>query len=217
MKIDIHSHYLTAKHDQKQILVIDAQSLADLHKMFLSYGKNFFLSFGIHPWSALNWNLTDISILRNFFLDPRVLMVGEIGLDRVSLVPFSKQLLTFNSQLELAEQVGKPVLLHVVRAMAEILEAKKNYKSVPAWIIHGFRGGKQEAEQYLNKGFYLSFGLRFNKEGLLACPMDRLFMETDDSGVDISLVYKQVIEILQCSAENLEKQVETNFYSIFKI
>jgi len=217
MLIDIHSHHIHGQLLQKQFITLEA-SLADgFRETFSDYGKDVLLCVGVHPWQALNWNLDDCPALMGLFSDPRVLMIGEVGLDRNSKVDFNAQTHVFNAQIEMAEKVRKPVLLHVVHTMTEILACKKMHNDIPAWIIHGFRGGRQEAEQYVQKGFYLSFGLRFNNEGLLACPVERLFFETDESLGDLSAVYEKVAQVLQCPVGDLEKQVEANFSAIFKI
>lgn len=214
--IDIHTHKVHSEHLYKRIVALEASSLPDLQSCTSFQHETVFLSAGIHPWKALLWNLNLASALKTLFFDSRILLIGEIGLDKVSSVPFDVQRQVFDAQLEMAEGAKKPVLLHVVRAMAEVLEAKVKYPVIPSWIIHGFRGGKQESEQYTRKGFYLSFGLKFNREGLLACPRNRLFLETDDSDQDIKSLYEQVAQVLQCSVEELEKQIDANFISVFR-
>jgi TatD DNase family protein len=216
MLIDIHSHHIHGQPLQKQFVTLEA-SLADgFRDTFSDYGKDVLLSVGIHPWQAIRWNLDDCPALMELFLDTHVKMIGEVGLDKNSTVDFNVQKLVFNAQIEMAEKVRKPVLLHVVHTMPEILACKKMHNDIPAWIIHGFRGGREEAEQYAQKGFYLSFGLRFNNEGLLACPVDRIFLETDESLEGLSAVYEKVAQVLQCPVSVLEKQVEGNFSAIFK-
>jgi len=215
MWIDIHSHQAQQKAGLKRILSVEPADFKRFDTGVDLQGERASMSLGIHPWNALDWDLNSVLSLMDDFLNKKVLFIGEIGLDKSSTVPFSNQMLVFKTQLEMAVKCNKPVLLHVVRAMAETLQAKKEYPTIPAWVIHGFRGGKQEAEQYISKGFYLSFGPKFNKEGLLACPSDRLLLETDNSGVDINVVYELVEQVLQCTLEKLEKQIESNFSTLF--
>ena len=186
----------------------EAVRLSSLHPQLLA-------AVGIHPSDWQQASPETLKEIEHLAANPRVVAIGEIGLDKVSSVSFESQLLVFKTQLKMAEKAKKPVLLHAVRSMPEIIEIKKQFPAIPLWIIHGFRGGKQAAEQYLKKGFYLSFGPRFNKEGLLGCPIERLFLETDDSGEDIGLVYEQVAQVLDCSVESLEQQIERTFNSFF--
>lgn len=215
MLIDIHSHRLHTESGLKQFLALEASLLPEFRTSLPLHDEESLLSVGIHPWNASFWTEDSVSDLLDVFLDRRVLLMGEIGLDKLSSVPFDSQKSIFKAQIEIAEQIKMPVLLHIVRAMSDVLEMKRTHCAVPAWIVHGFRGGKQEAEQYIRKEFYLSFGPRFNAEGLLACPVNRLFLETDDSGEDLRLVYERVAQVLGCTFDCLERQVEINFRSVF--
>jgi len=216
MLIDIHTHRPHNAISVKEVLVFDAADSDGRWKQPHLRGENGLISLGVHPWSASLWNMDGFTCLKSDVVDPRVLMMGEIGLDKSSSVPFSTQKIVFKAQLEMAELANKPVILHIVRAMAEILELKKSHPGIPAWIIHGFRGGKQEAEQYIKKEFYLSFGTKFNPAALNACPMDKMFLETDESEEGIELIYDRVADTLRCTVETLEEQIEANFRSIFR-
>ncbi|MDD3907043.1 MAG: TatD family hydrolase [Bacteroidales bacterium] len=215
MLIDIHSHHFHIQPGRKVLFNLQATSLMDVQTSMLKYEDNAFLSLGIHPWDTSLWCVDDIPALSSFFSDHRVLLIGEIGLDKTSSVPFDLQKIVFEIQVKMAEQIRKPVLLHVVRTMSEIFEIKKAHQGVPAWIIHGFRGKRQATGQYITKGFYLSFGTMFKEEGLLACPIDRMFFETDENTEDIKLVYERAAKVLGCSILELESQVEKNFNSVF--
>lgn len=216
MRIDIHTHHLCHETPIRQVLAVNAPLLGtDWHSSPFNNEKAL-ISLGIHPWSASLWNLDSISGLKKDLLNSRVKLIGEVGLDKACEVPLETQKGVLSAQLKIAEHAGKPVILHVVRAMAEILEFKKKHPGIPAWIIHGFRGGKHEAEQYINKGFYLSFGAKFNPAGLIACPLDKLFLETDESEEGIGAVYDRVANALGCKPEDLEEQIERNFNSVFK-
>jgi TatD DNase family protein len=215
MLIDIHSHRLRSGSAQKQILTLDAASPVAFKEVLKNCSEDQILSIGIHPWKALEWNAESICELAPVFKDPQVVLVGEIGLDKACFIPFNAQYSIFEAQLQLAANVGKPVLLHVVRSMEELLVAQKAFPDIPAWIIHGFRGKKEEARQYVRKGFYLSFGLQFHPDALCACPFDKLFFETDDHDVSIHEVYQNAANSLSCSMEQLEIQLEANFTTLF--
>jgi Mg-dependent DNase len=213
--IDIHSHHYSLLPFQKQVLTVDAAFLAKdgLSMPFLS--KKALLSVGIHPWDVSEVSLDLVSELNRIFEDPRVVMMGEIGLDKVSSASFELQAKVLEAQISIAERIRKPILLHVVHAMTEILEIKNRHPLVPTWIIHGFRGSREAAIQYLNKGFYLSFGFKFNPESLLACPMNRLFVETDERENSLQVIYEQIAQVLQCSVETLAEQIGQNFCDVF--
>jgi len=215
MQIDIHSHRLYVKTGQIQFLALDPLCPSDFKNLSDLYQRGISLSVGVHPWKTINWAMVHKDELQQILSDPRISMIGEIGLDKVCPVPFREQQQAYEAQLEMADLLRKPVLLHVVHTMAEIIKSPKIHLNVPAWIIHGFRGGRQEAQQYIAKGFYISFGMNYKPESLTACPLDRIFLETDDSGGNVNDLYIQVATLLKCPVEQLENQIEMNFRSIF--
>ncbi len=74
------------------------------------------------------------------------------------------------------------------------------------WIVHGFRGNKHLAKQWLDAGFFLSFGARFQQEALSYCPIERLFIETDETG-DIKRQYEIIAAIKGFSVDLLQDQI----------
>ena len=80
---------------------------------------------------------------------------------------------------------GKPLVIHLVKAVDELLKVKRDLRPSNPWIIHGFRGKAALAEEYLKHGFYLSFGEKYQEVALCRVPADRLFIETDESEVSI--------------------------------
>lgn len=215
MQIDIHSHRLNLKNGQKQFLTLEPSFSSDFKDILCLYEKDAFLSVGVHPWKARNWGISYKEALLHTLSDPRISLIGEIGLDKACLVPFKKQEEAYEDQLDIADYLGKPVLLHVVHTMAEIIASIKTHPNIPAWIIHGFRGDKQELAQYVAKGFYISFGIKFKSQSLVVCPLDKIFLETDDSGSNVNDLYFEMATILDCSVEQLERQIERNFRTVF--
>jgi TatD DNase family protein len=218
MLIDIHSHRIHSKAGQIQFLTLDPSFpsfLLDYRRIIRLHANDIFLSLGIHPWKTLFWDMANKDHLKHTLSNPHISLIGEIGLDKGSSIPVEKQQLVYETQLKIADYSKKPVILHTVHTMTEIIASKKKYRNIPAWIIHGFMGGKQEAEQYIAKGFYLSFGNKYRNEGLYSCPLNRLFLETDDSDVEISTLYLQVANQLECTAKQLEHQIEMNFRKVF--
>jgi len=209
--IDIHSHIYRPKPGQLQVLSLDVRTEPDFFQSLDSIYPDTVFSVGVHPWNASEWTVDAVSSLERVFRHRRVCLIGEIGLDKACQVPNNQQRSIFEAQLEIASSIGKPVLIHSVRSMAELLVVKKKFKNIPAWILHGFRGKPEDAKLYLHHGFYLSFGQSCNKESVRLCPLDRLFLETDEHPLDISAFYNEIAGILGCSVENLEAAVVGNF------
>lgn len=156
------------------------------------FPSNVYFSVGIHPWKAASaearsllddsgaFTQASLEAFRSLLQHPRVVLMGEIGLDKLCDAPYEQQLILFQQQLRLAAALRKPVILHVVKAMDDVLALHKRFASdIPVWIIHGFRGNAQQAQQYLRHGFHLSFGPHHQAAALNACPPDRRFFETD--------------------------------------
>lgn len=141
------------------------------------------LSVGLHPWwVTLDWE-KDFKQVERWAQSAQVRWIGETGLDKLKGPSLSLQKEAFLSHIRLSENTGKPILIHCVKAIDEILQIKKETKPKQLWIIHGFRGKPQQMQQLLKAGFHISFGPHFNRESLLSCPPEFRHLETDDSGL----------------------------------
>ena len=69
-----------------------------------------------------------------------MLAVGEAGLDKLAEAPLTLQIEVFEYQARLAEEANKPLIIHLVKAVDELLKLKQKIQPVKPWIIHGFRG-----------------------------------------------------------------------------
>lgn len=134
-------------------------------------------SVGWHPW----WPLpADMAWVESTAADPRVVIIGECGIDRRRGVgTVDEQTALTRRHAELAERLAKPLLLHVVGAWSEIIALRRAMRPAQPWIIHGFRGKPELARQLLDAGFHISLGERYNPATLAVIPPDRLFRESD--------------------------------------
>ena len=87
----------------------------------------------------------------------------------------------FEYHIRLSEELSKPLIIHQVKTIDEIIFFRKKYSPSQRWLIHGFRGKPTMAEQLLKLGFDISFGPNFNTETMRIIPMKSLFLESDDS------------------------------------
>ena len=177
-------------------------------------------SVGIHPWQAGQIDGDDglhaaAERLRSLLRHPQVLAVGEAGIDKLTDAPVEWQLRLFGQQARLAEEAGKPLIIHLVKAAEELLRLKRTlHPSVP-WIIHGFRGKEELAREYLRHGFCLSFGEKYQEAALRTVPEDRLFIETDESTVSVRELYVRAARVRGVSPETLEESVRRNVRNLF--
>lgn len=179
-------------------------------------------SIGIHPWYISEDRMeADLRILEEKLQLKECLALGECGLDKRIEVPMPLQIEVFERQIALAELYRKPLVLHLVAAIDELIAIKKRLRiSVPI-IIHGFSRNEQLAQQLLANGFYLSFGkyLLRNpelKEVFRSVPNDRFFLETDTIEENLEQVYALASEYKEMSLEQMKLQVAVNWKVVFR-
>ena len=169
-------------------------------------------SVGFHPWDNVE-NLTDsdFDLLRQCAGHPQVLAVGETGIDRLRGGSIALQQDVFIRHLRLAHELGKPVVVHNVKATQDILAARHwaDLDDVTL-VIHGMRGNTNVARSLLDAGCYLSYGPRFNAEALKITPMDRLLIETDDSDTPITAVALLAAQTLHLTVDEITSTATAN-------
>lgn len=175
-----------------------------------------YYSYGIHPWNIENKEL-QFGLLTEAAFHPSVIALGEAGLDKNIETPLQEQTDIFTRQAVLAEEFGKPLIIHCVKAWDEMLAVKKELKPRMPWIIHGFRGNGILAEQLVNKGFWLSFGEKHNPEALKAAWPNKLLTETDESAIGIENIYIHIARNLEVPIDLLALTLSRNVKEVFSI
>jgi TatD DNase family protein len=145
-----------------------------------------FATIGVHPHDASKATDETLDRLRELARHPKVLAIGEIGLDyHYDFSPRGVQREIFERQLTLARDVGKPIVIHTREAWADTLEVIRSHWQGDG-IMHCFTGDEVQAREALDLGFYLSFGgvLTFPKaestrQAARIAPADRILIETD--------------------------------------
>ena len=166
---------------------------------------------GIHPWDAeRGLPMPDLSSCD---------IIGETGLDYASQVNREAQQELFCRHLDLAQQLRKPVVLHMVKSFEQTMKILQNY-NLKGIVFHGFIGSAQQAQRALAKGYYLSFGERCNKspktiEALKVTPLDRIFVESDESTTPIEQIYALIANLRGVKSEELIEAIENNYNRIF--
>ncbi|HEX8984250.1 MAG TPA: TatD family hydrolase, partial [Bryobacteraceae bacterium] len=138
---------------------------------------------GVHPHDASKATEETFARLRELLAHPKVLGVGEIGLDyHYDFSPRETQREVFARQLAMAREAGKPVIIHTREAWDETFAAL----GAGPGILHCFSGGPEQAERALALGFHISFAgmLTFPKAAEVQAaarmvPRERLLLETD--------------------------------------
>lgn len=141
---------------------------------------------GIHPHEAMMADDAALRELAGLLTHPRVVAVGETGLDYFyDRSPRAQQLEAMARHLELARACEKPIVLHIRDAHADAWAVVDAQPPVPG-IIHCFTGTPDEARAWLDRGYHLSFsGIATfpsapgPREAARICPADRFLLETD--------------------------------------
>ncbi len=215
MFINIHTH-----HSSKQTDVIEIVDLP-LNASGAEQPSTY-CSIGIHPWTADN--TLNIKALQKRASDRRVLTIGECGLDKSKGPALTIQTELFIKQVELSEQLRKPLIIHCVRAYSEIIKLRKDTQPSQAWIFHGFNASRETMEQALNQDFYFSIGeaiLKKNskvRQTLPFIPHNRLFLETDDNPqLRIESIYEKSAQLLNLELTQLQGIIQDNFKQLFNV
>jgi TatD DNase family protein len=221
--VNIHTHYNNhiGNNEFVEIQNIDVDNIVNVD-------VSHFYSIGIHPWNLKSQNLKisetqKLGDLESQCLgDLNIKAIGECGLDRACDVDFEIQKEVFIKQIELSEQIAKPLIIHAVRTYPDIVSIRKEIKAKQPWIIHGFQGNMQSAEQLLrHDGIYLSLGdvlfknERRASELLNVIPLNRLFLETDVAERDIVEVYERATSLSSIELDKLRNDIFNNFVKIF--
>ena len=140
---------------------------------------------GVHPQGVHQLPPDYLDQLARLAQDPRVVAIGEIGLDyyyRKDDAPRQQEV--FEQQLQLAAQLKLPVIIHDREAHGDTWALLQRYR--PAGVVHCFSGSAEMARQVVDLGMYLGFtgvvtfkNARKALEAVRAVPLDRLLVETD--------------------------------------
>lgn len=159
---------------------------------------------GIHPLYVDQAHDTDLDrlaeALHQHRSDPRLVAVGEIGLDFfVPGLDALRQQRFYLAQLKLARAAGLPVILHVRRS-ADALLAGLNRVPVAGGIAHAFNGSRAQAERFVTQGFRLGFGGAMTFERALQIrrlaaelPETALVLETDAPDIPPQWLYQTAL------------------------
>ena len=160
---------------------------------------------GIHPLYVDRAGESDLEVLRLALQqhrgDPRLVAVGEIGLDHfVPGLDLARQAHFYAAQLDMAQAAGLPVILHVRRS-ADALLQQLRLRPLIGGIAHAFNGSAQQAAQFVALGFKLGFGgaLTFDRALQIRAlastlPASALVLETDAPDIPPHWLYRTAAE-----------------------
>jgi TatD DNase family protein len=191
---------------QAQVLpAVRAADFAQVRHLAQAHGLAYAL--GLHPLHLQQAQEADLQSLRDALQaqrdDPRLVAVGEIGLDHFvpeSAAPRARQEQFYVAQLQLAVELGLPVILHVRRSADALLKVLRRQRH-HGGIAHAFNGSLQQARMFVDQGFKLGFGGAMTFERALqirelatSLPAEALVLETDAPDIAPQWLYRTALQ-----------------------
>jgi TatD DNase family protein len=203
------------------------------------YGQ-VYAAVGVHPHDASTLSRDTLAALRRLASHPRVVAIGEIGLDYYrDLSPRDEQRAAFDRQLALAAELDLPVIIHMRDSEDDVMAALRSWAvgGHPGCVLHAFSGDQAMAEEAILLGFFLGVAgpLTFKNarrlpEIVTRMPSDRLLVETDapylaphpyrgkrNEPAHVALVAERLAELRAAPLEELSKQLTANARRLFRL
>ena len=176
--------------DARQMIVVGYDMPSSEHAVQLSetYPGVLFAVVGVHPHDAKDWNGEADARLRRLSDHPHVVAIGEIGLDyHYDFSPRDQQESAFRAQMQLAREVGLPVVIHCREAYGDTLQIlSEEGADETGGVMHCWAGTVEEADKTVALGLALGFGgtLTFKnaestRQAAQRVPLETLLVETD--------------------------------------
>ena len=249
---DSHAHYDSKQFDddRAELLerlpamgvgwVVNAASDLESAQKCVRLSETFdyiYAAVGVHPHGADGWNDESEKILRELAKAPKVVAVGEIGLDyHYDFSPRDVQKEVFERQINIAKELSLPIIIHDREAHGDMYEILRKYAPLTG-VMHCFSGSVELARETLSIGLHIGLGgavtfknARVPVEVAAMVPEDRLLIETDcpymapvpkrgsrcDSSM-ISITAQRIAEIRGCTAEDIIELTAKNASRLFSV
>ena len=196
-----------------------------------------YASVGSHPDDADHVDGKLLDQYRQMAQHPKVLAIGEIGLDyHYEDVPRSQQIIAFEEQMDLAEALDLPVIVHMREAVEDAMAVVKRHPKVTG-VFHCFSGSADLAKWLVDRGWYVGFtgvltfkNARRALEAAQAIPLERILLETDcpymapepfrgrrNDSRYLPYMAAKLAELKGISPEEAAKQTAQNAKRLFRI
>lgn len=254
MLIDTHSHIYDPVFKDDWAEVIQRIDNAGVKKIFLpnvdiasiplvnnlaeSNPELFYPLMGLHPCSVKDTWATDLENIRKEFEKRKYYAVGEIGIDLYwDKTYYKEQEAAFIRQVEWANELGLPIVIHSresTREIIDILSAK--ISAVNGGIFHCFSGTEEEARKIIDMGYYLGIGgvLTFKNSGLgeviKSIGIERIVLETDapylapvpyrgkrNESSYVKLVAEKLVDVTGLSYTEIAAKTTENALKVFQL
>lgn len=193
---------------------------------------------GIHPVDSVKTNLSDLTKLEKLLTHPKVVALGEIGLDYHWIKDKDerdKQKDFFIKQLAIANKHKKPVIIHMRDATNETYLVLKEHRPLYQGVMHSYSGSAEMVKNFLALDFYIGLSgpvtflnAKTPKEVAKTVPLDRLLIETDapyltphphrgqtNGSHFIPLIAKEIAELRNLSVADIGAKTTYNAKKLF--
>ena len=252
MIFDTHAHYDSGAFNADRFTTLEAVHAAGVglivnpgcelrsSRMALGLAENFdfvYAAVGIHPEDMGECDPEELAKIRELAEHPKCVAIGEVGLDYYwDASRKEEQKLLFRQQIELAIELGKPLIVHDREAHQDSLDLVREYPEARG-VFHCYSGSAEMAQELLKRGRYLDIdgpitykNARKAIEVLEICPLDRILIETDspylspvplrgkrnDSG-NLRYVIDKIAEVKSLTAQQVEELTWENGKRLFGI
>lgn len=251
MIIDSHAHYDDEAFEEERESLLQSMQENGIEKI-INVGANIkgsmasvtlseqypfiYAAVGVHPSDTEELDEEKMAWLKEVSAKEKVVAIGEIGLDYYWPEPDREiQKKWFIRQMELAQEVKLPVIIHSRDAVQDTIEILKQF---PAnGVIHCYSYTKESAKEFLKMGYYFGIGgvLTFKnakklKEAVMEIPMERILLETDspylapepnrgkrNSSLNIPYVVKELAQLKGISEEEVVNIATENTKKLFHL
>ena len=255
MIIDTHAHYDDEKfnEDREELinslksngveLVLNPGACIETSKSSVELANKYdfiYAAVGVHPHDVGDMTEDDIETLRKLATEnDKVMAIGEIGLDYYyDNAPRDIQKQWFKRQIELANELKLPIIIHDRDAHGDTFEIIKNTKSPEiGCVLHCYSGNVELAREYIKMGYHIGIGgvVTFKngkklKEIAAEIPLDRILLETDcpylapvpfrgkrNSSLYIPYIAEEIANLKGITSEEVIAQTEQNGKELFRI
>ena len=228
------------RQDIRYVMNIGANIVTSKASVELAHRYDFiYAAIGTHPDDAPELSDAAIEMYRQMAADEKVKAIGEIGLDYFHEdVPKEVQIHWFRKQLELAEELKLPVVIHSRDAAKDTMDIMKEMQGrLCGGVIHCFSYSTEIEREYIKMGYYIGVGgvVTFNngrklKEVVEAIPLTSIVLETDspyltpvphrgkrnDSGY-LTHVVDEIAALKSCDREKIIRITRENAHKLYRI
>lgn len=250
MFFESHAHYDDKAFDEDREIILDLLPQNNI-KYVVNAGSDInssiasvelankypymYATVGIHPNEVQN--ISNLDIIRDLCNNPKVVAIGEIGLDyHYTREYIDLQKYWFNEQLKLAKELNLPVIIHSREASQDCFNIIKDSK-IDKGDIHCYSGSVEMALEYIKMGFYIGIGgvITFSNSKKLvevvnSIPLNKILIETDspylspvpnrgkrNNSQNLIYICEKIAQIKQVTVNKVEKTTCDNARLLFNV